>query len=284
MIVKITKLEEIMRNINRITAMLLAVLLLCLVGCGGGDNKPKQQVVNVAAIAVLPAPVFGGTPVTSTSGMQYTGTVTWAPAVSGTFAAGTVYTASITLTARSGYTLEGIAANFFTVAGATAANAVNSGVVTAVFPATIVYDVPPQIEIDVYDGGTKLVAIAAEDLEAIEQKQKLVRMVTSGSGGSITDRVYVAYAIADVLEYLGVDLPEFAAVKYRASDGYENSAGNQYAKTNFNRAYIAIGYVTGAGITGINTSGAPRVIPDTQVESSDHILQRIDRITVNPIP
>jgi hypothetical protein len=48
-----------------------------------------------------------------------------------------VYTATITLTAKTGYTLTGVTANFFTVAGATSvSNSADSGVVTAVFPAT----------------------------------------------------------------------------------------------------------------------------------------------------
>ena len=55
-----------------------------------------------------------------------------------TFAAGTTYTATITLTPKTGYTFYGVAANFFTVAGSSpaATNSANSGVVTAAFPAT----------------------------------------------------------------------------------------------------------------------------------------------------
>jgi hypothetical protein len=57
--------------------------------------------------------------------------------VTGTFAANTPYTATITLTTKAGYTLQGVGANSFTVAGATTVtNAADSGVVTAVFPAT----------------------------------------------------------------------------------------------------------------------------------------------------
>ena len=40
------------------------------------------------------------------------------------------------LDSQGWFTLIGVAANSFTIAGATATNAVNSGVVTAVFPAT----------------------------------------------------------------------------------------------------------------------------------------------------
>jgi hypothetical protein len=94
-------------------------------------------VISTAAIAGVTAPVAGATPVTTTTaGTGYTGTVTWSPAVSGTFAYNTAYTATVTLTATSGYTLTGVAANFFTVSGATTTNAINTGVVGAVFPAT----------------------------------------------------------------------------------------------------------------------------------------------------
>jgi hypothetical protein len=94
-------------------------------------------VVSIAAIPGVTAPVTGAAPVTAiTETAQYTGTVAWNPAVSGTFAGGTVYTATITLTAKTGYTLQGVAADSFTVAGATATNPVNSGVVQAVFPQT----------------------------------------------------------------------------------------------------------------------------------------------------
>jgi hypothetical protein len=94
-------------------------------------------VINIAAIPGVTPPVTGATPVTTiTATAQYTGTVTWSP-VAATFASGTAYTATITLTPKAGYTLTGVVANFFKVAGATSdTNPANSGVVTAVFPAT----------------------------------------------------------------------------------------------------------------------------------------------------
>jgi len=100
-------------------------------------NTPAVTAVNIAAIQGLAVPTTGGTPVTAiTENAQYNGTVSWSPAVSGAFAASNQYIATITLSPKSGYTLQGVTANFFTVAGATATNAVNSGVITAVFPAT----------------------------------------------------------------------------------------------------------------------------------------------------
>jgi uncharacterized repeat protein (TIGR02543 family) len=98
---------------------------------------PAPIAISEAAIAGVTAPVAGATPVTTTTaGTGYTGTVTWSGSPT-TFATGTIYTATITLTATAGYTLTGVSENFFTVAGATTdTNSANSGVVTAVFPAT----------------------------------------------------------------------------------------------------------------------------------------------------
>jgi hypothetical protein len=95
-----------------------------------GTSSPAT---NAADSGVVTAPVTGATPVLSiTETAQYTGTVTWIPA-DDPFLGSTVYTATITLTAKLGFTLTGVAENFFTVAGATATNPINSGVVTAVF-------------------------------------------------------------------------------------------------------------------------------------------------------
>lgn len=104
-----------------------------------GLEEAERVTVTEPAIGGVTAPVVGETPVTAiTEGKQFTGTVTWSPdLVDGKFGPQTVYTATITLTPKVGYKLDGVAANFFTVAGATSdSNGANSGVVTAVFPAT----------------------------------------------------------------------------------------------------------------------------------------------------
>ena len=95
-------------------------------------------VISAAAIAGVTAPNVAMPPVsTTTAGTGYTGTVAWASsggALVGNFASATAYTATITLTPTSGYTLTGVTANFFTVAGATpVTNSANAGVITAVF-------------------------------------------------------------------------------------------------------------------------------------------------------
>jgi hypothetical protein len=90
--------------------------------------------ISVAAISGVTPPVTGATPVTTTTvGTGYSGTVSWSGSPS-TFAARSVYTATITLTSTAGYTLTGVTANFFTVSGASSVtHSANSGAITAVF-------------------------------------------------------------------------------------------------------------------------------------------------------
>ncbi len=103
-------------------------------------------VINSAAIAGLSVPLPGNVPDTSVSaGLGYTASVTWSPNPAA-FVSNTSYTATITLTATAGYTLTGVTANFFTVAGSSSdTNPVNSGVITAVFPGVVyaINDVGP---------------------------------------------------------------------------------------------------------------------------------------------
>ena len=93
--------------------------------------------VSIKAIPGVTPPVAGATPATTvTETAQYTGAISWSPS-DNPFEGPVVYTATITLTAKAGYTFTGVDANSFTVAGATTVtNTADTGVVTAVFPAT----------------------------------------------------------------------------------------------------------------------------------------------------
>ncbi len=145
-----------------------------------------DTIINIAAITGVPAPAFGATPVTTiTETAQYTGTVTWSDSPA-TFAASTVYTATITLTAKAGYTLTGVAADFFTVAGATNySNPVNSGVVTAVFPAVLM------LKNGSFDAGLDdwnfWVSSTSDALASVDTSSKrFVLDIQSGAGGEYT--------------------------------------------------------------------------------------------------
>jgi len=99
--------------------------------------------INVRNIMDVIPPRTGNTPVTSiTTSSQYSGSVVWYPNHS-TFQSNIEYTANITLMPRYGWTLDGVAENWFrifTLTGtaneANTTHAAGSGVITKTFPAT----------------------------------------------------------------------------------------------------------------------------------------------------
>jgi hypothetical protein len=103
--------------------------------------------VNVLNLSGLVArPVKGGTPdIAGINETQYTGTIAWqtenGAAHTGDFVPAAVYKAVVTLTAKTGYTFEGLGTNSFSHNGAVSvANGAGSGVVTITFPATEEHD------------------------------------------------------------------------------------------------------------------------------------------------
>lgn len=65
---------------------------------------PKGTAITGDLSVAIPAPAKGGTPETTISGTNFTGSITWIPTDSGgKFAANTAYTAKVELTANSGY-------------------------------------------------------------------------------------------------------------------------------------------------------------------------------------
>jgi len=95
-------------------------------------------VINISAIPGVTAPVTGATPVSAiTETNQYTGTVIWIPE-DDSFQGDKVYIAMVILIPKPGFSLTGVPANFFTVAGATnVTNTADSGVVIAAFSETV---------------------------------------------------------------------------------------------------------------------------------------------------
>lgn len=136
-----------MKNSMRLLSSILLVCALSFLACGKekgdmlllplGGGSSGDTVVNIAAIPGVVVPVRGETPVvTPLETEQYFGIITWSPN-DNPFEPETAYTAYIALTSKSGFTLNGVAANFFTVAGAdSVTNSADSNVVSAVFPET----------------------------------------------------------------------------------------------------------------------------------------------------
>jgi hypothetical protein len=99
------------------------------------DSPTTETDIDMPEILGVTVPREGASPVKTIQTEQYSGTITWSPD-DNIFIIGQKYKATITLVPKSGYTLKGIGANFFTVPGATATNVAGSGVITVQFPAT----------------------------------------------------------------------------------------------------------------------------------------------------
>lgn len=110
---------------------------LNLVPPTGSIVIPVLKTIDISEIKGVQSPVINGVPVNhilETS--QYSGLVTWTPSDE-LFKGDTVYTADIHLTAKSGYTLNGVSENFFLVPGAeSTVNLLNQGRITARFQRT----------------------------------------------------------------------------------------------------------------------------------------------------
>ena len=120
----------------------LAGLISGTPGSGGSGDAGgvSDQTINFALIGGLAKPVHNATPVTSFQTDQYTATVSWSPnpfTDSGKFKNNTSYTATVIITPKTGYTVDGLSQNYFTVTGATSTtNSPNSNTIVAIFPST----------------------------------------------------------------------------------------------------------------------------------------------------
>jgi uncharacterized repeat protein (TIGR02543 family) len=89
-----------------------------------------NRVITQRSISSIPVPVVGASPATTLDALQYSGTLTWSPNHA-TFQAGVSYSATLTLTPKAGFMLNGVGANFFQVAGAqSVTHSANSGVIS----------------------------------------------------------------------------------------------------------------------------------------------------------
>jgi len=116
-------------------ALILFMAVFIVFACSGPSvDGDADKTITILAIPGVVPPSEGAVPVTAAiDTSQYSGTIAWEPA-DDAFLAGSEYTANIELTAKSGWTLAGVEANSFVVAGALVTNAKNSGIITAVFP------------------------------------------------------------------------------------------------------------------------------------------------------
>jgi hypothetical protein len=139
-----------------------------------------RAVIVDSAILGIMAPVKGETPIKGLETPQYTSSIVW----NGNpvkFAASMIYTATITITPKAGYTLKGVPENYFKVWGSinSATNTVNSGVVTVVFPATA-----PLAIGDSYGGGiVAYILVAGNPGYSETVKHGIIAAIEDQNGG-----------------------------------------------------------------------------------------------------
>jgi hypothetical protein len=209
------------------------------IGSEGGDYttsygiESRALVINTAAISGITVPVTGASPVTTIADTtEYTATIGWSGSPT-TFVPTTVYTATITLTPKVGYTLTGVGADFFTVTGGTATNAINSGVVTVTFPATglgqLTIGDPALALSKIYDGTTDVGITAVGTLSGVFGTDDVgVSAVatydTAGVGTSKTITVVYTLSGTDAAKYI-------KPIDYTVNTGEIISLGTQTTPT-----------------------------------------------------
>jgi len=176
--------------------------------------------IKVTAAVTGLKPVLGETAKATVETDQFTGTVTWDPAVSGAFA-GDVYTATIALTAKTGYTFNGVEADAIDVVGADTVthDAGTSGTlsITAVFPTAAVA------------APDKSITFTADDLDAVDGFNV---DVTAVSDTSFTVKTTAGYGWA--YGFIEVDFGVFTLGDYSYLDftftGVEGDVGWKSAR------------------------------------------------------
>ncbi|MCL2410256.1 MAG: S8 family serine peptidase [Treponema sp.] len=154
-----------------------------------------REPINILDIPGVTLPLPGATPVrTITATPQYTGIVTWDPNHN-PFRNNVQYTATIRLAPRAGFSLQGLPANSFRVAGATVTHEENSGLITAVFPptteTTITHLRIPPVAIPVTGGHTAPWAINSIQYTAIVNWSPLPFNQIFSSGTVYTAQIQV---------------------------------------------------------------------------------------------
>jgi hypothetical protein len=227
----------------------LLMLVTMFVACKPPVAQSEYGITQLDIPGITP-PARGAKPVTNVVGTEYIGTISWDPAINGSFAENTAYTATIALAPRPGYTFNGVPANSFKVEGASSVtHSAKSGLVTAVFPATSspVYD----YWIDKNAGSG-----ASSDPFIIATRSDLEYLATSvNSGASYSGRYLKMTGDIDLSSSFWTPIGILATSPFSGVlDGDNHYINNIYISTTSSVAGL-FGYTSGAKISNLNIAG-----------------------------
>lgn len=222
----------------KISAILVYVALLVFSACGGGGggggSDPKDpgdnEIVSISEIEGVTPPVRGESPVKYIiENDQFEGTVEWSGSPS-FFAPSTVYTATITLSPKSGYTFFGVDENFFKVSGANlVSNEADSCYITAEFPET-----GAPIFSEEIDGNTYTYTIITKDVHSdftaiLTPDIMITKTFPTNNADSVSKNVPARFIIAEteVRYRLWKDVYKWATSSERGSEKYTFSNGGR---------------------------------------------------------
>lgn len=245
--------------------------------------------VDIAAIPGVAAPATGTTPATAiTETAQYTGTISWAPAHN-PFRGATAYTATISLTPKAGYKLAGIPANFFTVAGATTVNNVDSGVISASFPYTAYaapaagegYSIDYANETIAIDSGYEVSASSAFDtllsdggsITGYLGRTLYVRKAANG-GVPASPNAQIAIAARPATPTASFSPPSMTLSNINATMEYSLNGGSTWANMPGSSAVLS----------GVTPDGDIRVRVKSTESAPASLVQLIDILAQNAAP
>ena len=195
------------------------------------DFAALAAVTDVDLSGKFAKPVTGQEPAASLDGDQYTGDISWNPAVSTVFAENQIYTAEVTLAAKPGYTFDGVGADAFSYTGATSvSNDANSGTVTVIFPETQDNEGTAGAGYGVDDG---VIAVTAEPANLTITQETLTNLVLTVPEGYTVTGWYVDGTIAAALgtgPSVSLDPDDYAAKTHRVSV-FATKAGRPYSWT-----------------------------------------------------
>jgi hypothetical protein len=221
--------------------------------------------ITIAAIPGVGYPLFGETAATTvTETAQYTGSIAWSPTPpDGVFAGATVYTATITLTPKTGFTATGVAENFFTVVGASSVtNPADSAVVTALFPSTALTPLTEVVSVQgIEQVGYTLTPGALVPSAATATYQW---MKAATPGGTYTD---ISGATSASYQLLPADYGYYFKVRATGSGDYSGAATSPY-RGPIEPAPFSIPALEGIGYPVLNATAATIITETTEYTGS----------------